>query len=150
MSGGKKHRRKRKQPESVNAEELLKLEKRKENKKYLLPLALNSVVFLIAYWFFMSQPFYKTVLWIYFALTLGSTLTYVVYNRAFTRKGVTPEMLPAEWSYEKRCEFIEDGHRRLEKSKWMLLVIFPLIVVYAFELFSIYILPMLGSMVSGI
>ena len=139
MSGGKKHRRKRKQPESVNAEELLKLEKRKENKKYLLPLALNSVVFLIAYWFFMSQPFYKTVLWIYFALTLGSTLTYVVYNRAFTRKGVTPEMLPSSMSEEEKTEFIADGERRLKRSKWMLTIIFPLILTFFIDMFVLFV-----------
>ena len=139
MSGGKKHRRKRKQPESVNAEELLKLEKRKENKKYLLPLVLNTVVFLIAYWFFMNQPFYKTVLWIYFALTLGFALVYVVYNRAFTRKGVTPEMLPSSMTEEEKAEFIADGERRLKKSKWMLTIIFPLILTFFIDMFVLFV-----------
>ena len=139
MSGGKKHRRKRKQPESVNAEELLKLEKRKENKKYLLPLALNTVVFLIAYWFFMNQPFYKTVLWIYFALTLGFALVYVVYNRAFTRKGVTPDMLPDSMTEEEKAEFIADGERRLKKSKWMLTIIFPLILTFFIDMFVLFV-----------
>lgn len=117
--------------------------------KTALLLVLNTVLFLAAYLLFIQINEIAT-LTVYSVVTAGFVFSYVIYNRGFSRRGVTPEMLPAEWSYEKRCEFIEDGHRRLEKSKWMLLVIFPLIVVYAFELFSIYILPMLGSMVSGI
>ncbi len=117
--------------------------------KTALLLVLNTVLFLTAYLLFIQINEIATLI-VYSVVTAGFVFSYVIYNRGFSRRGVTPEMLPAEWSYEKRCEFIEDGHRRLEKSKWMLLVIFPLIVVYAFELFSIYILPMLGSMVSGI
>ena len=117
--------------------------------KTALLLVLNTVLFLAAYLLFIQINEIAT-LTVYSVVTAVFVFSYVIYNRGFSRRGVTPEMLPAEWSYEKRCEFIEDGHRRLEKSKWMLLVIFPLIVVYAFELFSIYILPMLGSMVSGI
>ena len=117
--------------------------------KTALLLVLNTVLFLAAYLLFIQINEIAT-LTVYSIVTAVFVFSYVIYNRGFSRRGVTPEMLPAEWSYEKRCEFIEDGHRRLEKSKWMLLVIFPLIVVYAFELFSIYILPMLGSMVSGI
>ena len=117
--------------------------------KTALLLVLNTVLFLAAYLLFIQINEIATLI-VYSVVTAGFVFSYVIYNRGFSRRGVTPEMLPAEWSYEKRCEFIEDGHRRLEKSKWMLLVIFPLIVVYAFELVSIYILPMLGSMVSGI
>ena len=117
--------------------------------KTALLLVLNTVLFLTAYLLFIQINEIAT-LTVYSVVTAVFVFSYVIYNRGFSRRNVTPEMLPPEWSYEKRCEFIEDGHRRLEKSKWMLLVIFPLIVVYAFELFSIYILPMLGSMVSGI
>ncbi len=139
MSGGKKHRRKRKQPETVSAEELLKLEKRKENKKYVLPLAINSVVFLVAYWFFVNQSFYNVVLWVYFALTLGFTSAYVIYNRAFVRKGVTPDMLPDSMTEEEKAEFIADGERRLKRSKWMLTIIFPLILTFFIDMFVLFI-----------
>ena len=50
-------------------------------------------------------------------------------------------MLPDEWSPEKKTEFIEDGKRRLENSKWVLLVLIPLIGVFAYELIDIYIMP---------
>ena len=66
---------------------------------------------------------------------------YVIYNRGFSRKNVTLDMLPDEWSPEKKTEFIEDGKRRLENSKWVLLVLIPLIGVFAYELIDIYIMP---------
>ena len=103
-------------------------------------------VFLAAYLVFV-QIWELATLIVFSVVTAAFVFTYVIYNRGFSRRGVTPEMLPADWSYEKRCAFIEDGRLRLEKSKWILLVIFPLIVVYAFELFSVYLLPMLQKMV---
>lgn len=146
MSGGKKHRRKRNQLDTVSAEELLKLEKKKENKKYILPLVMNTVLFLLVYWFCMNQPFYLTVLWVYFALTLGFTTAYVIYNRAFVRKGVTPDMLPDSMSDTEKAEFIADGERRMKRSKWMLTIIFPLVLTFFIDMFVLYIAePLLSN-----
>ncbi len=114
--------------------------------KTAILLVTNTVLFLAAYLVFV-QIWELATLIVFSVVTAAFVFTYVIYNRGFSRRGVTPEMLPADWSYEKRCAFIEDGRLRLEKSKWMLLVIFPLIVVYAFELFSVYLLPMLQKMV---
>ena len=56
----------------------------------------------------------------YWLILAVFALIYVVYNRAFSRKGITVEMLPDTWSHEKKLEYVEDAKRRLERSKWML------------------------------
>ncbi len=114
--------------------------------KTALILLANIVVFLAAYLLFVNIHPLATLI-VYTVLTAGFVFAYVIYNRGFSRRNVTPEMLPPEWSYEQKCEFIEDGKRRIEKSKWMLLIILPLIVVYCFELFDIYLMPMIKNLI---
>ena len=46
-------------------------------------------------------------------------------------------------------EFIADGERRMEKSKWMLTVIFPLVMTFCLDLFVLYILEPLFTNFGG-
>ena len=64
-----------------------------------------------AYKFFLSafEDYTLHILIIYSVLATVSTLTYVIYNRGFSRRGLTPEMLPDTMSAEEKQEFIEDG-----------------------------------------
>ncbi len=116
----------------------------KGNVKTLLMLIANTVILLALYLLFVSINATVTLI-VFTVVAAGFSFGYVIYNRGFSRRNVTPEMLPPEWSYEKKCEFIEDGKRRMEKSKWMLTVILPIIVVYAFELFNIYLMPLIEN-----
>ena len=81
--------------------------------------------------------------WIVFA---GFLIGYVAYNRAFTRKGVTTEMLPDSWSDEQKQEYVDDGVRRQEKSKWMLSVIIPLLVTIAADAIYLFTWPMIQNL----
>ena len=81
--------------------------------------------------------------WVAFATLL---IIYVVYNRAFSRKNVTVDMLPSSWTKEAKEEYVEDGKRRLEKSKWMLAVIIPLMVPIALDALLIYTLPLIQGL----
>ena len=63
---------------------------------------------------------------------------------------VTPEMLPASMSAEEKDEFIEDGKRRLEKSKWMLLIIFPLLMTFIFDTVGMYLIEPLLDFANSI
>ncbi len=112
--------------------------------KTLLMLIANTVIMLALYLLFVNINATVTLI-VFTVIAAGFSFGYVIYNRGFSRLNVTAEMLPPEWSYEKKCEFIEDGKRRIEKSKWMLTIILPIIVVYAFELFSIYLMPMIEN-----
>ena len=75
---------------------------------------------------------------LYLALTAVFTFAYVIYNRGFTRRHLTPDMLPEEWSDEQKTAYIADGTERLRKSKWMLTVIFPLVLTFMFDCIELF------------
>ena len=109
-------------------------------KKIALIILANFIVFFVLYLVGVRLNAYVTFL--VFTVLFGVTVIgYIIYNRGFTRKNVTLDMLPEEWPPEKKTEFIEDGKRRLEKSKWVLLVMLPMIGIYAYELIDIYVMP---------
>jgi len=76
---------------------------------------------------------------VYTVLLAVTSFGYVIYNRGFSRRGITIDMLPDEWPPEKKTEFIEDGQRRFENSKWVLLILLPLIGIFAYEVIDIFI-----------
>ncbi len=78
--------------------------------------------------------------WLIFAV-FG--LIYVIYNRAFTRRGVTADMLPDNWSNEKKQEYIADGESRAKSSKWMLTVIIPIMIPIALDAIYLFTLPII-------
>lgn len=115
--------------------------------RYLLLLVVNTVLFFAVYRIFISygeltgETFYAFVtLIVYFALLLGFTIAYLVYNRFFYRQGVTKEQLPLAWSEEEKEEFLCDAAARIQKSKWMLTVIFPLLFTFLIDSFQLFIL----------
>lgn len=61
----------------------------------------------------------------YMAIFGASLVVYIVYNRAFTRKGITIEMLPDVWDAKKKAAYIQDGEERMRKSQWLMYVIIP-------------------------
>ena len=131
---------------------LKKLEEQLGKKKlgYLIALVCNTVLFMmiyripIAYGELTSETFYAFVIMlVYLALLFGFTMAYLIYNRFFYRKDLTPEQLPDTWSAEKKTAFLADGERRFEKSKWMLTVIFPLVVTFLFDAVDLFIIDTL-------
>ena len=61
--------------------------------------------------------------------------------RGFSRRGVTPEMLPEEWSEEQKEAWIEDGKERMRRSKWMIVPIFALVFTFGVDLIELFFLP---------
>ena len=57
-------------------------------------------------------------------------------------------MLPDTWSEEEKRKFIDDGKRRLDRSKWMLVFIFALVVVLIIDAVELFVLPTLGGLFS--
>jgi hypothetical protein len=111
---------------------------KKFNWKLLLILAVNTVVILGFYLLATNFSFFMYVLAAYMILTAGFSIAFVVYNRGFSRRGVTLDMLPDTMTPEEKTEFIADGERRLKKSKWMLTVILPFLFTFAYELINLY------------
>ena len=150
MSKGRKNKKKRNTLREAEQSELaLKRAKQKEtfkkNKRYVLPLVLNTVIFFGLYSYLVNQPaLMMPTLWVYFAVTSILCFSYVIYNRGFSRMKLTPDMLPDSMSAEEKRAFIEDGEKRIEKSKWMLTLIFPLLMTFILDILNMYILePML-------
>ena len=81
--------------------------------------------------------------WVIFA---GFLMAYLIYNRGFSRKNVTEDMLPITWSQEQRTEYIEDSKRRFERSKWMLAVIIPFLVSIAADALYLFTWPIIQSL----
>ena len=122
-------------------------EQRQKNRHYLLLLALNTLLFFLVYRFFLTyteltdRPFGSfVVMVVYMALLLGFGLAYLIYNRFFYRSGVTREQLSPDWSEEQKTAFLEDARERVEKSKWMLTIIFPLVVTFFIDAVQLFII----------
>ena len=130
-------------------------------KSLAISLVINSAILLFIYFGVMNldlavfpagmlapYPIYigQIVYYAYWIVFAGFLIGYVAYNRAFTRKGITPEMLPDSWSDEQKQEYVDDGARRQEKSKWMLSVIIPLLVTIAADAIYLFTWPMIQSL----
>lgn len=129
-------RRLRRNPPPSSPEEAAKLQK---NRRYLFLIVMNSILAYGLYVILTQFPFFKTVMLVYAILLGGFSCGYVFYNRGFSRKNITPEMLSPDWTDEQKHEFIEDGKRRLENSKWCLTIIFPLIVTFFIDMVYLFI-----------
>jgi len=108
--------------------------------KVALILVINFIVIFALYFIGVTLIPLATMI-IYTVVLAVTSFGYVIYNRGFSRKNVTLDMLPDEWPPEKKTEFIEDGRRRMENSKWVLTVLLPLIAICAYELIDIYVMP---------
>ena len=118
-------------------------ERKKAAKKALTKIAVLvavTVVVFVVYRFFMQRPEFYIVFGIYAVITAASVIGYVIYNRGFSRNGITREMLPLEWSEEEKSKFIEDAKRRSERSRWLLIIAFAFLFTFAFDAFDLFVL----------
>ena len=76
----------------------------------------------------------------YAAVTAALTLTYLIYNRGLSRRGVTIEMLPDTMSQSEKEEFIADAERRMKRSKWMLAILVPFLFTFLFDAVELFLL----------
>ena len=151
MSGGKKHRKKKRDFESIEASELIKRERKQKNKRYMILLIVNTVVLMSLYTYLVRVSYLamQITLWTYLILTIGFSSAYIIYNRGFSRRGVTPDMLDDSMTSAEKEEYIADGETRLQRSKWMLTVIFPLVMTFCLDLFMLYIIEPLFMNIGG-
>ena len=105
----------------------------------LVLIALTVIVYIV-YNVFVDIYFYPVMI-SYTAITTVSVFAYVIYNRGFSRRGVTPEMLPDTMSDEEKAEFIEDGRRRLLRSRPLLMVIVAFAFTFIMDAISLVALP---------
>ncbi len=114
-----------------------------EAKKKAVIVAVMSVVLLILYYGIMAafpEPIITmAVMGAYMVAFAALLVSYIAYNRGFVNKDVTEDMLPDEWSQEKKTEFVAANKRRAEKSRWMLVLIIPFVVVFMAEALYLFV-----------
>ncbi len=124
-----------------------------KTKKKAVSLIFGSIVSLVIYYGVGATniPMLQMGVMIAYMVAFGALLAaYIIYNRAFSRKNITPDMLPDHWSAEEKQNFIRDGEERMKKSQWMLMIIIPLLVTFAAEAMYLFVWtgliePMLGG-----
>ena len=119
----------------------IKNAKKASAKKWLLLLGeIFFTVTAIAVYRLAASYSLGFVFWVYVAITFVLTMTYLIYNRGLSRRGVTIEMLPDTMSKEEKEEFIADGQRRIAASKWILALLIPFIFTFLFDVIEIFFL----------
>ena len=124
-----------------------------EKKRLIFTIAINGILLSLIYFgacygitdpkLWLIPAIVSVGYWVAFAVFL---LIYVIYNRAFTRKKLTVDMLPREWTREQKEEYIANGKRRLEKSQWMLSLIIPLLIPIALDALYLFTLPLIQNL----
>ena len=98
------------------------------------------------YRFLINTPFVKITLAAYLITATAVILVYVIYNRGFSRKGLTPEMLPDTMSKEEKEDFIADGERRLKRSRPLLSVIFAFSFTFVYDIIELVAVPFIKEL----
>ena len=117
-----------------------------EVKRRLWTTVILSVILLVLWYGCMAlgeathnEAYIYGVMIAYFVAFAAFLITYLAYNRGFVNKDVTVDMLPADWSEEKKQDFVEGNRRRAEKSRWMVTVIIPFVVVFMVEAMYLFV-----------
>lgn len=119
----------------------------KEAIALLIALVLSTVVICGTYRFLLERLYFEFILYAYLAIETVAIAAYVIYNRGFSRKGVTYEMLPLDWSEEKKKDFIEDSKRRFRKSRWLLIIILAFLFTFAVDVFELVVFPLIFELI---
>lgn len=109
-------------------------------------LIVASVVVFGTYRLLLNYWYFELVLIAYMVIETVFIIAYLIYNRGMSRRGVTAEMLPAEWSEEEKERFISDGKERLKKSRWMLIVILAFFFTFAIDAIELIVVPFFAEM----
>lgn len=106
----------------------------------------TSLLLLAIYYFSMNFNFFRFVMWGYMIALAALVIAYVIYNKGMYLKGVTEEMLPDTMSIEEKRALIDGAKRRIDKSRWMLVLIIGFVVTFAVEALMLFVLPWLEGM----
>jgi multisubunit Na+/H+ antiporter MnhB subunit len=124
--------------------------KEKPSKKNVITLCATvgvTLLLLAFYYFSMNFEFFRFVMWGYMIALAALVIAYIIYNKGMYLKGVTEEMLPDEMSLEEKRALIDGAKRRLERSKWMIMLIIGFIFTFAVEAVLLFVLPWVEGMI---
>ncbi len=120
-----------------------------ESKKRAVTLLFNTAILTFIYFGSMgiNQPILALIVNVgYWVVLAVLAVIYVIYNRGFTQKNLTPEMLPDSWDAEKKAKYISDAERRDSRSRWMLTVIIPIMIPIMLDAISLFTWPIIKNL----
>ena len=120
-----------------------------EAKKRAAVLVMNTLILTFIYFGSMgiNQPILALIVNVGYWVVLGVlAIAYVIYNRGFTQKDLTIEMLPDSWDTEKKAKYISDAQKRDSRSRWMLTVIIPIMIPIMLDAISLFTWPIIQNL----
>lgn len=105
--------------------------------KRIVTLAVNIILFLGIFLVAWDNGLELVASAVYGVITLGVALYYIIYNKGTIGKLPTPEMLPPSWDKAQREAFLADLKARRERSKWVMLILIPMIAVFGYKALDI-------------
>lgn len=130
----------------VQKKEPLSAAERRERVVLIAAIAISSIVVFAVYRLLLNYYYFEYVLMAYIGVSAVCILSYVIYNRGFSRSGITVDMLPDSWSEEKKTDFVEDARRRLRRSRPLLVAVLAFVITFAFDVLELYVFPFLKSL----
>ena len=112
-------------------------------KTMMLRLLANTVILMVIYFWLPSQFEFSYMPMIYLGVGAVLLLYYVIYNQGFAGKNATLDMLPDTMTLEEKQAYLARCRERMEKSKWVLTVLIPILLVFAVDMIYLFIIPML-------
>ena len=108
-----------------------------EGKRLTLLLVFNTLIAVAIYFGCVALEFIY-MMYIYVGLGAALLIVYVIYNRGFSLRGVTPDMLPDTLTPEQKQQRLDEAARRLHESRWMLTLIIPLILAVLLDVLYLF------------
>lgn len=130
----------------LQKKEPLSAAERRERIVLIAATAISSIVVFAVYRLLLNYYYFEYVLMAYIGVSAVCILSYVIYNRGFSRSGITVDMLPDSWSEEKKTDFVEDARRRLRRSRPLLVAVLAFVITFAFDVLELYVFPFLKSL----
>lgn len=115
-------------------------------KKLFILLLINSFILIPLYFLLAEVIEFPYTHYIYLLAVAVLGLYYLIYNRGFIGKNVTPESLPGTMSTLEKQRFIEDCADRLKRSRWALTFIIPILLTFVADIAFLFLLPRLEVM----
>lgn len=136
----------------TSSKHIKSVEKRHTDKRTVLANLLRLLILIATtlaaytiYNVFIDIYFYPIMI-SYMCITAVSVLAYVIYNRGFSRKGVTVEMLPDTMSDEEKNDFINDADLRLKKSRPLFIVVFAFSFTLIADVLKLTVIPFFAEL----
>lgn len=112
-------------------------------KTLMLRLLANTVILMVIYFWLPAQFEFAYMPMIYLGIGAVLLLYYVIYNQGFAARNATLDMLPNTMTLEEKQAYLARSRERMEKSKWVLTVLIPILLVFAVDMIYLFIIPML-------